>query len=81
MTEKEFLSFIKKVYECERKTIEVPFEIRFTGFVFHLPKEGNTYKRCRLCSTVQHDKHSKIFCLGCKVPPTTTPGFKKFHKV
>ena len=56
-----FLKIYKKGYESGIKAIGVALEIQCTVFGCRLPEEGDTYKRCRLCSIAQYNKRSKFF--------------------
>lgn len=71
--------YMNKNYTANQKSIGVPPEIRFSNVGCHLPVELPAYRRCRLCSTAQHDKRSKISCTACKVPLCAVPCFAKFH--
>lgn len=57
----------------------VPDEIRLFNVGVHLPDEGETYKRCRFCSTKKIQKRSKLICSMCNVTLCATPCFKLFH--
>lgn len=55
-------------------------EIRLLNAGIHLPEEGNTYKRCRFCSTKKEEKRTKILCTTCKVALCAKKCFKSFHE-
>lgn len=61
------------------KIIGVPTEIRFSNVGNHIPKQGLTYRRCKLCSTKKNEKRSKILCSTCQVPLCAVPCFAIFH--
>lgn len=42
-------------------------EIRYNNVGDHMPAESPTYKRCRMCSTKENDKRSKVICERCGV--------------
>lgn len=55
-------------------------EIRYTNVGDHMPVELPSYKRCRMCSTKEKDKRSKIMCSKCGVALCILPCFTAFHK-
>lgn len=55
-------------------------ELRFSNVGVHMPVESPSYKRCRMCSTKQKDKRSKIICEKCGVSLCLTPCFTSFHR-
>ena len=67
------LYYLNKKFTSGTKAIGVPPEIRFANVGCHFPEEGESYRRCRLCSTAHHDKRSKLVCSTCRVPLCATP--------
>ncbi|CAG5033770.1 unnamed protein product [Parnassius apollo] len=67
--------------ENRQKAVHVVAEeVRFTNVGDHMPVESPSYKRCRMCSTKEKDKRSKVICEKCKVPLCITPCFTAFHR-
>lgn len=62
------------------KELGVPDELRLANVGRHFPKEEQSYRRCRLCSTKTNNKRSKYTCTSCKVPLCIYPCFQKFHE-
>lgn len=58
----------------------VPDEIRLLNVGIHLPEEGNTYKRCRFCSTKKEEKRTKILCSTCQIALCARKCFKLYHE-
>lgn len=58
----------------------VPDEIRLLNVGIHLTEEGNSYKRCRFCSTKKEEKRTKILCSTCQVALCAKICFKSFHE-
>ncbi|CAK1584280.1 unnamed protein product [Parnassius mnemosyne] len=58
----------------------VPDAIRLLNVGVHLPDEGNTYKRCRFCSTKKEERRTKIVCSTCQVALCAKKCFKLFHE-
>lgn len=56
---------------------KVPDDVRTVGK--HLPTQGSTFRRCRLCSSATHEKRTRYLCDVCNVPLCAAPCFKKFH--
>jgi len=45
----------------------------------HFPKQVEKFSRCRVCSTKQHCKRSRVQCDVCCVTLCIDPCFRKFH--
>lgn len=58
----------------------LPDELRLTDVGSHLPGPLESYRRCRLCSSKENSKKSKIQCIRCKVALCVVPCFAEFHK-
>ena len=56
----------------------VPDDVRTVGK--HLPTQGSTFRRCRLCSSATREKRTRYICDVCNVPLCAAPCFKKFHE-
>jgi hypothetical protein len=62
------------------KKLGVPDEIRLRSVGVHWPEKSGTFRRCRLCSTRQNNKRSRIICSTCGVALCITPCFADFHQ-
>lgn len=61
------------------KTKTVPDEVKFDRVGVHMPKEGATPRRCKLCITKAKEKRTRLLCSHCDVPLCIIPCFAKFH--
>jgi len=66
-------------HSVDRKRKGVPDEIRLDHAGVHFPKQVEKFRRCRVCSTKQHCKHSRVQCDVCCVTLCIDPCFQKFH--
>jgi Transposase IS4 len=58
---------------------EVPDDVRLAAVGQHMPTQGNTYRRCRMCSTRAHEQRTRFTCSFCSVPLCIDTCFAKFH--
>lgn len=68
---------VKPSFLAKKRT--VPDEVRLTQVGNHHPVSGNTYRRCRKCSTKALEKRTKYMCTSCDVPLCIEPCFRQFH--
>ena len=66
-------------HSADRKRKGVPDEIRLDRAGVHFPKQVEKFSRCRVCSTKQHCKRSRVQCDVCCVTLCIDPCFRKFH--
>lgn len=57
----------------------VPDDVRLAAVGEHFASQGDTYRRCRKCSTRAHEKRTRFTCSFCKVPLCADPCFAKYH--
>jgi hypothetical protein len=55
-------------------------EVRKTNVGNHMPVSGDSWKRCRECSTKWHEKRTRVTCSTCQVPLCIDPCFAVFHR-
>jgi hypothetical protein len=58
---------------------KVPDDVRLASVEVHQPVLGDTYRRCRHCSTKAAEKRTRCICTNCQVTPYIDPCFRKFH--
>jgi len=61
------------------KKCKVPDDVRLAFVGVHQPVLGDTYRRCRHCSTKVGEKCTHCICTNCQVPFCIDPCFRKFH--
>lgn len=71
---------LQSSWVARKKENRIPQEIRTTNVGTHMPEKGETYRRCKHCSTKTNQKRTKVLCSTCNVPLCAAPCFMLFHQ-